>query len=107
MTVLPTPFPCDSFEKAQAAMEAFNGLFDRVSRDDKYLQTTLRPAAEHDDFTVSYKACILQNSITAHCPAHASDSYPVHSIAQPETKSLEVLSVKSTAACLHDPHACT
>ncbi|KAL3131092.1 hypothetical protein ABBQ38_000403 [Trebouxia sp. C0009 RCD-2024] len=51
MTVLPTPFPCDSFEKAQAAMEAFNGLFDRVSRDDKYLQTTLRPAAEHDDFT--------------------------------------------------------
>ena len=53
MTVLPTPFPRDSFEKAQSAMEAFNGLFDRVSRDDEYLQATLRPAAQHDDFTVS------------------------------------------------------
>ena len=53
MTVLPTPFPRDSFEKAQAAMEAFNSLFDRVSCDDEYLQATLKPAAQHDEFTVS------------------------------------------------------
>lgn len=57
MTVLPTPFPFDSFQKAQAAMGPFNSLFDKVSRDDEYLQNTLRPAAEHDDFTV--RPCIL------------------------------------------------
>ena len=53
LTVLPAPFPRGSFEKAKAAMELFNTLIDRVSRADDYLQSTLRPAAEYDDFTVS------------------------------------------------------
>lgn len=51
LTVLPTQFPRGSFEKAKAAMQVFNTLIDRVSRDEDYLQTTLRPAAEYDDFT--------------------------------------------------------
>ena len=34
-------------------MQLFNTLIDRVSQDEEYLQTTLRPAAEYDDFTVS------------------------------------------------------
>ena len=53
LTVLPAPFPQGSFEKAKAAMELFNTLIDRVSCDDEYLQSTLGPAAEYDDFTVS------------------------------------------------------
>ena len=53
LTVLPTQFPRGSFEKAKAAMQLFNTLIDRVSQDEEYLQTTLRPAAEYDDFTVS------------------------------------------------------
>ncbi len=33
-------------------MPIFNSLIDRISRDSKYLQQTLAPAAEFDDFTV-------------------------------------------------------
>ena len=58
LTVLPAPFPRKSFDKAKAAMQVFNTLIDRVSQDDEYLQTTLQPAAEYDDFTVSLVACI-------------------------------------------------
>ena len=53
LTVLPAPFPRDSFEKAKSAMEVFNKLIDKVAQDDEYLQATLRSAAEYDDFTVS------------------------------------------------------
>lgn len=52
LTVLPAPFPQGSFDKAKAAMELFNTLIDRVACDDEYLQSTLAPAAEYDDFTV-------------------------------------------------------
>lgn len=38
-------------------MQAFNTLIDNVACDDDYLQTTLRPAAEYDEFTVSHSAC--------------------------------------------------
>ncbi len=34
-------------------MQIFNTLIDRVSRDGAYLRSTLRAAAEFDDFTVS------------------------------------------------------
>ena len=60
LTVLPTPFPEKSFWKAVGSMTAFNTLIDNVSRDDEYLQTTLRPAAEYDDFTVSRSPCSLR-----------------------------------------------
>ena len=52
LTVLPTPFPADSFARAKAAMTVFNLLMDAVSRDADYLQRTLAKAAQHDDFTV-------------------------------------------------------
>lgn len=52
LTVLPTPFPADSFAKAKRAMTVFNYVMDRVSRDTDYLQQTLKGAAAHDDFTV-------------------------------------------------------
>lgn len=52
ISVVPVPFPRDSFEKAKAAMQIFNKLIDRVSRDGEYLQRTLQPAAKFDDFTV-------------------------------------------------------
>ncbi|KAK9917481.1 hypothetical protein WJX75_004845 [Coccomyxa subellipsoidea] len=51
ISVVPVPFPKDSFEKARAAMHVFNQLIDRVSSDGEYLQRTLQPAAEFDDFT--------------------------------------------------------
>ncbi len=53
ISVLPVPFPRDSFEKAKKAMQIFNTLIDRVSRDGAYLRSTLRAAAEFDEFTVS------------------------------------------------------
>ena len=53
LTILPAPFPRNSFEKAKSAMEVFNDLIDRVAQDDQYLQDTLRSAGEYDDFTVS------------------------------------------------------
>lgn len=69
LTVLPAPFPRSSFEKAKSAMTVFNRLADKVARDDKYLQDTLRSAAEYDDFTVSVLApshsCIV--STIARC----------------------------------------
>eukprot|EP00891_Asterochloris_glomerata_P000176 jgi/Astpho2/176/fgenesh1_pg.00004_%23_70_t len=51
ITVLPVVFPADSFQKALDAMQLFNTLVDRVSRDAEYLQRVLAPAAEFDDFT--------------------------------------------------------
>ncbi|CAL5223694.1 g6247 [Coccomyxa viridis] len=51
ISVLPVPFPRDSFEKAKKAMQIFNTLIDRVSRDGAYLRSTLRAAAEFDEFT--------------------------------------------------------
>ena len=54
LTVLPTPFPSDSFAKAKRAMTVFNYVMDSVSRDADYLQQTLKAAAQHDDFTVSW-----------------------------------------------------
>ncbi len=60
ISVVPVPFPRDSFEKARAAMQVFNKLIDRVSRDGEYLQRTLQPAAEFDDFTAWS------------CPSHAN-----------------------------------
>lgn len=64
LTVLPTPFPEKSFRKAVGSMKAFNTLIDNVACDDEYLQTTLRPAAEYDEFTVSRSAyCSTQANI--------------------------------------------
>ncbi len=59
ISVVPVPFPRDSFQKARAAMQVFNKLIDRVSRDGDYLQRTLQPAAEFDDFTVREFLLIL------------------------------------------------
>ena len=73
ITVLPVVFPAGSFQKALAAMQLFNTLIDRVSRDAEYLQRVLAPAAEFDDFTVSNTAatrrCFVRVSCrkTAHC----------------------------------------
>lgn len=53
VAVLPTPFPRGSFQKAQRAMQAFNLVTDRITRDPTYLQQTLASAAALDEFTVS------------------------------------------------------
>ena len=55
LAVFPVAYPRASYEKAQAAMPVFNLLIDRISRDGEYLQETLAPAAEFDDFTVSFR----------------------------------------------------
>lgn len=51
VSLLPVAYPRATFEKAKRAATAFNTMIDAVSRDDDYLQTTLRSAARHDDFT--------------------------------------------------------
>jgi glutathione synthase len=53
LAVLPAPFPAASFTKACNAATAFNSLIAAVAADSEYLQRTLAPAAEYDDFTVS------------------------------------------------------
>ncbi|KAK9802971.1 hypothetical protein WJX73_001532 [Symbiochloris irregularis] len=53
VAVLPTPFPRASFEKAQRAMQAFNLVTDRITRDPTYLQQTLASAAALDKFTAN------------------------------------------------------
>lgn len=55
LAVLPAPFPAASFRKACDAAVAFNTLIAAVAADSEYLQRTLAPAAEYDDFTV--RAC--------------------------------------------------
>ena len=52
LAVLPAPFPAASFRKACDAAVAFNSLIAAVAADSEYLQRTLAPAAEYDDFTV-------------------------------------------------------
>lgn len=52
ISVLPTPFPRASFDKARAAATLFNKLIDRVALDDEYLQKTLASAGQYDEFTV-------------------------------------------------------
>lgn len=52
LSVLPAPFPEGSFRKACDAAPAFNALIAAVAADSEYLQRTLAPAAEYDDFTV-------------------------------------------------------
>ena len=54
LSVFPVSYPRASYEKSQAAMPVFNSLIDRISRDSEYLQQTLAPAAEFDDFTVCH-----------------------------------------------------
>ncbi|KDD74073.1 glutathione synthase, partial [Helicosporidium sp. ATCC 50920] len=51
LALLPMPYPRDAFERAQRAALAFSSMIDRVSRDEPYLEATLRPAAAHDPFT--------------------------------------------------------
>ncbi len=51
LSVLPAPFPAASFAKAAEAAPAFNSLIAAVAADSAYLQETLAPAAEFDDFT--------------------------------------------------------
>ncbi len=53
LSALPAPFPEGSFRKACAAAPAFNALIAAVAADSEYLQRTLAPAAEYDEFTVS------------------------------------------------------
>ncbi|KAK9837801.1 hypothetical protein WJX74_005284 [Apatococcus lobatus] len=53
LAVFPVAYPKASYVKAQAAMPIFNLLIDRISRDSAYLQQTLAPAAEFDDFTAN------------------------------------------------------
>lgn len=67
LAVFPVTYPKASYEKAQAAMPVFNLLIDRISRDSSYLQRTLAPAAEFDDFTVSIWALnvVLQHVVSA------------------------------------------
>lgn len=52
LSVLPAPFPEASFHKAVSAAAPFNTLIAAVAADSAYLQETLAPAAEFDDFTV-------------------------------------------------------
>ena len=66
ISVLPVPFPRDSFEKAKKAMQIFNTLIDRVSRDGAYLRSTLRAAAEYDDFTVSFTQTVASFLLLSH-----------------------------------------
>lgn len=56
LSVLPMAFPAASFAKALAVAPAFNTLIAAVASDFEYLQRTLAPAAEFDDFT----ACLLK-----------------------------------------------
>lgn len=51
ISALPTPFPAASFAKAVAVAPVFNQLIAAVAADAAYLQRTLAPAAEYDDFT--------------------------------------------------------
>lgn len=59
LSVLPAPFPAASFRKACDAAPAFSLLIAAVAADSDYLQRTLAPAAEYDDFTVSCRAGAL------------------------------------------------
>ena len=61
LAVLPAPFPAASFAKACAAAPVFNALIAAVAADSEYLQATLAPAAEYDDFTVGCPRCTAQN----------------------------------------------
>lgn len=67
ISVVPVPFPKDSFEKARAAMHVFNKLIDRVSSDGEYLQRTLQPAAEFDDFTARHSPLFKHLFLDAFC----------------------------------------
>ena len=66
VSVLPVPFPRESFEKAKAAMQIFNKLIDRVSRDGAYLRNTLQAASNFDDFTVSTTSSPIASSRVLH-----------------------------------------
>lgn len=66
ISVLPVSFPRESFEKAKAAMQIFNKLIDRVSRDGAYLRDTLQAASNFDDFTVSTVSSPIASSRVLH-----------------------------------------
>jgi glutathione synthase len=66
LAVLPAPFPAASFRKACGAALAFNSLIAAVAADSEYLQRTLAPAAEYDDFTVRARR-IADGADRHHC----------------------------------------
>ncbi|GFR52731.1 hypothetical protein Agub_g15268 [Astrephomene gubernaculifera] len=51
LALTPVPYPRTRFELAQQVMPLFNSLIDAVASDEAYLETVLRPAAQHDAFT--------------------------------------------------------
>lgn len=53
LSLLPTAYPRDAFEKAVAASPLFNILMDAIASDTAYLQQVLATAALYDDFTAS------------------------------------------------------
>jgi glutathione synthase len=52
-SLLPMPFPADTFAAAKQAATVFNAMIDRVAEDEAYLHRVLSPAAKFDSFTVS------------------------------------------------------
>jgi glutathione synthetase len=51
ISLIPVPFPRESFLGAKQAATVFNLMADAVSRDDEYLHRVLAPAARYDPFT--------------------------------------------------------
>lgn len=67
LSALPAPFPEGSFRKACAAAPAFNALIAAVAADSEYLQRTLAPAAEYDEFTVRLNTLCTRRGRFALC----------------------------------------
>ncbi|KAK5990083.1 Glutathione synthetase large chain [Cladobotryum mycophilum] len=51
VTLFPSPFPRQCFEQAKSAQKAYNELYASVSRDEAFLEDTVKQVMNGDDFT--------------------------------------------------------
>jgi glutathione synthetase len=50
VSLIPTPFPKASFEKARRIQLIYNELYAKISQDEKFLERVLEPLMQHDAF---------------------------------------------------------
>ena len=92
-SLVPTPFPRSEFELVQRSMPLFSSLVHTISQDSQYLATTLRAAAQYDDFTGSLLA-IFQETAEAREKLGSRVSLGLHRsdymLDEPSTSLLQV-----------------
>lgn len=107
-SLFPTPFPRSEFELVQRSMPLFSSLVHAVSQDAQYLTSTLRAAAQYDDFTGKLLT-VFRDTMDKRSSRGSAVSLGLHRsdymLDEPSTSLLQVRCVSVMSVC-RTAHAC-